>query len=166
MDSLLARALLRNGLLLILPPMTITFGLWAALPPSYAMDRFWKEIPPWLALPENILRILVFALPAFLYFGRKEKKQALGWFLYPAGLLIYLASYLAQIFFADSAWSRSAIGFTAPAWSTSIWFGGIGLVCKDTWLPLAWNRAVYLICCGLFLIFHIAHTALVFTRLS
>jgi len=98
--------------------MIITFGLWGVLPAAYSPDLFWKEIPSWLGFLENTFRKLVFSLPFILYFGKKESSQPLGWVLYFGGLVIYLASYLSQIVFPASAWSRSAIGFTAPAWST------------------------------------------------
>ncbi len=44
------RILLRNGALLIIPPMIISFGLWGALPAAYSPDIFWKDIPIWLGL--------------------------------------------------------------------------------------------------------------------
>jgi hypothetical protein len=161
-DSLPARILLRNGGLLIIPPMVITFGLWGVLPAAYGPDLFWKEIPGWLSVLENTFRILVFSLPFILYFGKDEKGQPLGWYLYFGGLVIYLASYLAQIVFPASAWSLSAIGFTAPAWSTVFWFAGIGLVCARSWLPIPWHRAIYLGSAALFLVFHVGHTGLVY----
>jgi hypothetical protein len=163
-DSLPARIILRNGALLTAPPMIITFGLWAALPAAYGPDIFWKDIPTWLGLLENSFRLLVFSLPGILYFGKKETGQPLGWILYIGGVAVYLASYLVQIVFPASAWSRSAIGFTAPAWSTLLWFAGIGLVCARSWLPIPWHRAIYLWSAFIFLIFHTWHTGLVYVN--
>lgn len=161
-EQVLLSTLLRNGALLIIPPMIITFGLWGALPAAYSPDVFWKNIPGWLGLFENIFRVLVFSLPGILYFGEKEKGQPLGWYLYIGGVVVYLASYLVQIVYPNSTWSQSIIGFTAPAWSTLFWFTGIGLVCTRSWLPIAWHRAIYLSCAFIFLIFHIGHTGLVY----
>ena len=161
-DSIPARMLLRNGALLTVPPMVITFGLWGVLPAAYGPDLFWKGIPEWLGLLENAFRILVFSLPGILYFGSKETGQSLGWYLYVGGLVAYLASYLLQIIFPDSEWSQSLIGFTAPAWSTSFWFTGIGLICVRSWLPIPWHRAIYICCAFFFLIFHVRHTVLVY----
>jgi len=163
-DSHSARMLLRNGALLILPPMLITFGLWAALPAAYDPGNFWRGIPGWLGLLENTFRVLVFALPGILYFGKMEAGQATGWGLYAAGIFIYLSSYLLQIFLPASAWSLSLLGFTAPAWTTAFWLAGIGLVCARSWLPVSWHRAVYLGCAFLFLLCHVGHTVLVFSR--
>ncbi len=163
--SLPARIILRNGALLIIPPMIISFGLWGALPVAYSPDIFGKDIPGWLVLSENILRILVFGLPGILYFGKNEKGQSLGWYLYFGGLVVYLASYLVQIVFPTSAWSQSAIGFTAGAWSTLFWLAGIGLVCVRSWLPIPWHRAIYLWSASIFLVFHTGHAGLVYFNL-
>jgi hypothetical protein len=103
LDTLEGRTVLRNGLLLILPPTMITFGLWAALPPVYSAEHFWKDVPAWLGLLENVFRVLVFSLPIILYFGRQDQLQRSGWSLYLGGLLAYLASYLLQIILPDSA---------------------------------------------------------------
>ena len=158
--------LLRNGALLIIPPLVITFGLWGALPVAYSPDVFWKDIPEWLGVFENVFRIFVFSIPGMLYFGKAEKGQPLGWYLYFGGLLIYLASYGAQIVHPGSLWSQSIIGFTAPAWSTVFWFAGIGLVCARSWLPIPWCRAIYLVIASCFLIFHIWHTGLVYFSIT
>ena len=162
LDSLPARILLKNGALLIIPPMIITFGLWGTLPAAYSPAIFWKNIPDWLGLLENLFRVLVFSLPGILYFGKKEAGQPFGWSLYVGGLVVYLASYLAQIVYPASAWSQSIIGFTAPAWSTLFWLAGIGLVCMRSWLPIPWRRSIYLLSTSIFLIFHIGHTGLVY----
>ena len=164
-DSLPPRLVLRNGALLIVPPMIISMGLWGALPEAYSPEMFSKDIPAQLGLFENIFRVVVFSLPGILYFGKTEKGQSLGWYLYFWGLPVYLASYLAQIVFPVSEWSQSVIGFTAPAWSTVFWFAGIGLVCAWSWLPIPWQRAVYFLCAGIFLVLHTGHAWLVYGNL-
>ena len=163
-SSLLARIFLRNGELLIVPPMIISFGLWGVLPAAFSPEIFWKDIPEWLGLLENTFRILAFGLPAILYFGNKESGQSLGWYLYFGGLVVYLASYLAQIFFPMSVWSQSAIGFTACAWSPSFWLAGIGFVCIRSWLPIPWHRAIYFLIASIFLILHTGHAFLVYSN--
>lgn len=164
-DSLLTKLILRNGAILIIPPMLISFGLWPMLPSAFGFEVFWKDIPKWLALSENISRIIVFAVPAFLFFGINEPIQKRGWILYASGIILYFLSYLLQICLPDSFWSKSIIGFTAPAWSTIFWFAGIGLVCSRSWLPIPWSRLVYIAFALLFLVFHIGHTVIVFSRI-
>lgn len=163
--DLLARLIFRNGAILIIPPMLISFGLWSMLPPAFGADHFLKDIPKWLAVPENISRFIVFAVPGFLYFGIKEPVQKRGWILYASGIVFYFLSYLLQICLPESLWSKSMISFTAPAWTTIFWFAGIAMVCSRSWLPIPWSRYVYLGLSLLFLFFHIGHTLIVFSRM-
>jgi hypothetical protein len=161
-DSFPAKILLRNGGLLIVPPLAISFGLWGFLPAIYGPDQFWKGIPLWLGLLENLFRVLILAVPGLLYFGKNDAGQFLGWCLYTGGLAAYLASYLLQIIFPDSGWSQSLAGFTAPAWTTLFWLAGIGLVCVRSWLPMPWHRAIYFCAAFFFLILHVGHAGLVY----
>lgn len=147
----------RNGALLLVPVSAITFGLWARLPLAFGNVAFDEGVPVRLLGVENVLRVAVFALPLLLSFSAVDTLQRFGWFLYIAGLALYLASYLAQIYAPASAWSQSAVGFTALAWTTAPWLAGIGLVCADTWLPLPWNRIIYLLCAAAFVVAHTAH---------
>lgn len=147
----------RNGALLLVPVSAITFGLWARLPVAFGNATFDQGVPAWLLGVENVLRVAVFALPLLLYFSGTGTLRRLGWFLYTAGLALYLASYLAQIYAPASAWSQSAVGFTALAWTTAPWLAGIGLVCADTWLPRSWNRLIYLLCAAAFVVAHTSH---------
>ena len=165
LDSLPARMILRNEALLIVPPMIISMGLWGALPDAYGPEISWKDIPEWLGLFENIFRILAFSLPGILYFGKTEKAQSLGWYLYLGGMVVYLASYLTQIIFPASAWGQSVIGFTTGAWSTSFWLAGIGFVCARSWLPIPWHRVIYFLSAAIFLTLHTGHAWLVYTNL-
>jgi hypothetical protein len=160
------RFLFRNGAILTIPPLVISFGLWDALPVSYSAERFWTGIPNWLGFMENTFRLFALAVPGILYFENREKLQAFGWLFYCIGLVLYLLSYLLQIQFPASAWSQSAVGFTAPAWSTAFWFSGIGLVCARSWLPIPWHRSIYFICVFIFLICHTGHAWLVFSQIS
>ena len=161
-EPILGTAIVRNGLLLVAPAIVITFGLWSRLPAAYGAESFDHGVPTWLIFAENVLRIAVFAIPVFLYFGGRDVLQVRGWYLYGLGLLLYLGSYLAQIYLPGSAWSTSLLGFTAPAWTTLFWFVGIGLVCANTWLPFSWHRAVYLSVAVAFVVLHVAHASLAF----
>lgn len=162
--SSLWTAVLRNGLLLIVPPMVITFALWPHLPAAYGAEAFDRDVAGWLLAIENVLRLAVFALPVFLYFGRESRLQAAGWYVYVIGMLLYLGNYMAQIYLPASAWSSGVLGFTAPAWSTLFWFAGIALVCENTWLSWPWHRAMYLVVATAFVVFHVAHAFVVFLR--
>jgi hypothetical protein len=155
---------LRNGALLLVPPLLITFGLWSSLPAAYGPDSFNRGIPSWLLVAENILRVAVFGIPLLLLFGNRGRVQAAGWAFYCAGMLIYLASYLAQMYLPGSAWGNSMIGFTAPAWTTLFWLVGIGLVCVKTWLSFSWRPGIYISVASAFVVVHSLHAYLAYTN--
>lgn len=161
-STALSSVIARNGALLIVPPLVISTGLWARLPAAFGNDAFDQGIPAWLLISENALRAAVLLLPALLLFGATGRLQRLGWILYGLGLISYLASYVVLITLPASAWSSSALGFTAPAWTTGWWLLGIGLVCADTWLPLSWSRLIYLIPAAGFVLTHSAHAWLAY----
>ena len=161
-SSALMSMVARNGALLIVPPLVITASLWSRLPATFGNDAFDQGVPAWLLSSENVLRVAVLLLPALLLTGASERLQRLGWVLYGVGLIVYLGSYLALIAFPASAWSNSALGFTAPAWTTGLWLLGVGLVCADTWLSLSWNRLIYLIPATAFVLAHSAHARLAY----
>lgn len=159
-------AIIRNGALLIIPFLAISFGLWNYLPEVYSSKVFSSEIPIWITLPENIFRILIFAVPFFLFFGNKEVKQKQGWYLYTFGVALYFFSYLVQILYPTSNWSTSYLGFSAPAWTTLFWLYGIGLICSQSWLFSSWNRTIYFVLATLFVLLHMLHTTLVYLRIN
>jgi len=150
---------------MMVPAMAITWALWPHLPAAFGGEAFDRGIPAWLLVVENVLRVGIFAALALLQFGVRAPLQRLGWLLYGTGLLLYLGSYLAQILAPNSEWSTSLVGFTALAWTPLIWLVGIGLVCTQTWLPIAWNRAVYPLVSVAFVAAHGAHAYLAYLRL-
>ena len=157
-------AWLRNGALLGLPPLAISFGLWGSLPAAYAPEAFGRGIPTWLALAENVARVLVFAVPAALVVDAPSRGARLGWAVYAAGVLLYAASYVVLAAWPGSAYAHSAVGFSAPAWTTAVWFLGIALLCRESWLRRGWRWWFYLPLVAAFLALHVTHTLLVWGR--
>lgn len=58
--------------------------------------------------------------------------KKIGVLIYFAGTVIYLASWLAQIYLPESLWSGIEYGFMVSAYATINWFAGIGLAGKET----------------------------------
>jgi hypothetical protein len=80
--------------------------------------------------------------------------------------VIYFASWLLLIYFPESAWSHSAIGFMAPAYTTIIWLTGIGLIGETLFAGLPYHPIVYIGASTVFVVFHSIHSYIVFTRLQ
>jgi hypothetical protein len=158
------RQYLRTSLWLVVPPLAISVGLWSKLPQAYG-DAFWNVVPPYVTATENVLRIAAFALAALLPFGVDTPRQQRGLLIYLAGLCLYAGSYATAILLPDSAWSRSAIGFLAPAWTPLLWFVGIGLMAGDALFPRWFRGAHFIIVTTAFVAVHVTHAAIVFERL-
>ena len=80
------------------------------------------------------------------------------------GTLVYFASWLMQIMFPASAWSTSALGFAAPAYTPFLWFLGIALLGRQLFWGTFYRWWMYLVLAIAFLVTHISHTALVYAR--
>lgn len=156
-------ALGRNGAWLVLPPLAVSLGLWGVLPPAYADGVFAASVPGWWNLTENVLRVLVFSVPAVLVFGASSPIQRVGWAVYAVGLAAYVASYLILALGPETHWATSAVGFTAPAWTPGVWLLGVAMVCQRTWLRWpadrrrGWRWWAYLAPVAAFLVAHVGH---------
>lgn len=154
-----------NAILLTLPPLLFDLVFWNSLPKAFSLDQFWKDIPLAMVLGERIGQVFVFALPVLMRIRLDTPRQRLGLKLYGAGLVAYFASWFALILFPDSAWSTSAIGFVATAYTPVLWLAGIAMMCDVLYvrrIPYRWWH--YLAGSLLFLAFHISHAFLIFTR--
>lgn len=158
--------IIKNGIWLTFPPLLFSLSLMSRLPAALTPALFNKGIPGVLANGENIVRILVFAMPAFFSIGISTKTQKRGLALYLAGVALYYLSYVALIFFPDSAWSTSMIGFVAPAYTNLFWMIGLGLLGEKFYFQarLRYRPVFFIAPAVIFLIFHITHAVIVYQR--
>jgi hypothetical protein len=125
-----------------------------ALGPRIAQDAIPSDAhsPKWLLIAENIVRILVFALPVLMPLpGRADWQSALPWaglVVFILGTLVYFASWLPLLFAPVAAWSNSPAGRLALRLTPSRSFLGIAL------LGGSWS---YGILAATFICFHTWH---------
>ncbi len=155
---------LLNCFWLMLPPNLISLLLWAYLPEPFQSNLFGKDIPAFIKFFENVLRIVVMVLPVFFPLSITTNEQRRGLFIYSIGLVLYLFSYLTLIYFPESSWGKSLIGFTAPATTPLIWFVGIGLIMDKPFFNIQYSKWIYIILVIAFCIFHFIHTNIIYNR--
>jgi hypothetical protein len=156
---------LYNCFWLMTPILIFNLLLAHKLPASFQTDVFWKNIPKEISFPENLLRTLVMILPILMPFRVSTPNQKLGLALYFTGVLVYFASWGVLIVSPQCAWSRSEIGFLAPAYTPIVWLIGIGLIGNELLNPkIPYKSWMYCVLSALFLVFHNLHTATVFFR--
>ena len=159
------RKYLLNCFLLLLPIFLWNIILVDYLPNSYSPDIFWKDIPSIVGVSENILRVVTLALPVVMIFSLKTRLQKIGLLIYLVGISLYFLSWIFVIVYPQSNWSTSLIGFMAPAFTTIIWFIGIGLIGNKAYFKILYLSVIYICLSLLFVVFHSLHTYIVFQRL-
>lgn len=134
------------------------------LPEIFQPAMFEKDIPEIILYGENGFRILFFVFAFLMPIQCQVPYRKAGWILYSLGFCLYILSWLLQIYFPESNWSKSFIGFSAPAWTPAIWMLGIILVTDIFSFRLPYRRWIVLSAGCLFLFFHNAHTLIIFMR--
>ncbi len=151
-----------NCFLLIFPVILWNYFFFEDLPNPYQEAFFWKDIPAYISVPENILRIPLFVLPYLMKIQADEKKLV----FYFITLTLYMASWCMQIYFPESAWSESVIGFTAPAFSALFIILSIGFIGKQAVFEKFPRMDLVYFSIGIpFIIFHTWHAYLIYSRL-
>jgi hypothetical protein len=95
----------------------------------------------------------------------QSSQQRIGLGIYLAGMAIYFLSWVLQIYLPESAWSSSLFGFLAPAYTTAIWFIGIGLIGDRLFVKVPYKSIIYIAISTVFVVFHTTHAYIVYTRL-
>ncbi|HYH02385.1 MAG TPA: hypothetical protein VEC37_04745 [Bacillota bacterium] len=158
------QTILTNGFLPLLPIFLWNLCLTAKLPPAYEPKNFDSNIPGLLLRGEDFFRAIIFLLPLFFKINVSTAPGKLGLIIYIAGSLVYYFSWLALVFAPRSLWSKSLLGFAAPAYTPVIWLTGISLMADTYYFNLAYSTWHYLVPCILFSLFHVSHTWLVYLK--
>ena len=158
------KKLLLNCFWLVLPALIWSTVFVAQLPAAYQSEVFWNDIPAGIAIPENVLRVVALLIPIFLRLSIRTQRQRLGMVLYGLGLLAYFASWVPLMVAPDTAWSRSIIGFIAPALTPVLWLMGIVLIGEPIW-PFPYRSWVYALVVLSFVGFHASHALFVHGRI-
>lgn len=160
------RLALRSCFWLLVPILVFNVVCAPHLPPAFQADVFWRDIPRWIAWPENVLRVVLFATVAFAPLEVTTAWHRRGLALFVIGTLGYFAAWGPLLAAPNSAWSTSLPGFLAPAITPAVWLTGLCLVAQRLVIPRlpyrAWMLAVV---AAAFLGAHVSHAALVWSRL-
>ena len=156
-----------NGFLLILPALIWNIIFTRFLPGGFSSENYDRNVPRRLMFLENILRVPVFFLPVYMPIGLDTTVQKAGLALYLAGIFLYCASWLFEIFFPLSGWSRSKAGFLAPAYTPIVWLTGIGMMTGSSFgIEPTRISAFYISLSLLFLSIHLKHASIAFDNIN
>lgn len=153
-----------NGYMLFIPILLWNVFLTKYLPPAYEIKSFNTNIPKLISIGELIGRLCIFGLPLFMKLNFTTSSGKQGLTLFSIGVLIYFSSWIALILFPDTMWSRSFIGFTAPAYTIIIWLIGFALIADSFYFKISYNKLYYIVPSVFMLIFHFSHAFFVWFR--
>ena len=104
--------------------------------------------------------MVVFGAPLLMPLSLREPRTRLALGVYSVALTAYVAAWVAIIWAPTSAWSTSAVGFTALAWTSILLFAGIGLRSTLRFVP-GYRPWMYLCAAALFTAVHTLHMAII-----
>ena len=110
--------------------ITIPILIWNILftdklPKTTKPEILIQNISPLIIYAENIIRIIVFTMMAFMPIQISKPIQRKGLLLFILGTIIYFISWLVLIYYPDSLWSKSPLGVLSPAYTPAFWLVGI-----------------------------------------
>jgi hypothetical protein len=152
--------LAKNRFWLLVPILILDIALVGGLPPPLAPGSPGPDIPGWLSVSETALRVVVFGAPLLMPLSLREPRTRLALGVYSVALTAYVAAWVAIIWAPTSAWSTSAVGFTALAWTSILLFAGIGLRSTLRFVP-GYRPWMYLCAAALFTAVHTLHMAII-----
>ncbi|MFN7935520.1 MAG: hypothetical protein U0R19_19475 [Bryobacteraceae bacterium] len=155
-----------NCFWLAVPILVMNWRLASRLPEGYQPTLFWRDIPRLIAIGENVSRIVLFLGLLLMPLRIATSRQRAGLAVYAAGVLIYFGAWAMQIWFPQAEWSRSRLGFMAPAWTPATWLAGIALIGEDLSVGMTFRPWMFLALSLIFLLFHNAHVSIVYSRVA
>lgn len=153
-----------NCFLLVIPVLIWNIILASKLPVSFQHEIFNDKIPALIVWGESSCRVVIFLLTMLMPLPDSVKEKRGGFILYAAGLSLYFTSWIALIYYPDNSWSRSLAGFSAPSYTPLFWLAGIGWTGGKFYFRFTSGKLIFIIFSMLFLLFHNAHTLIVYSR--
>ena len=159
------KKIISNGYSLIIPVLLWNFFLTKFLPGAYQMKSFNANIPSIISTGEFIGRVLVFGLPLFIQLNFRGTSGKAGLLIYLIGILFYFLSWILLITVPQSPWSKSIVGFTAPAFTIVIWLIGFALLSDTFYFKIPYSKWYFIISTLFMTGFHFTHAYYVWHRI-
>jgi hypothetical protein len=154
--------LTQNRFWWLVPVLVLDVALVAQLPPPLAPGSPGPGIPGWVSVSEAVLRGVVFGAPLLMPLSLRAPRTRPALVVYSMAFAAYVAAWVAVIWAPASAWSTSAVGFTALAWTSILLFAGIGLRSELRFVPRH-RPWMYLSAAVLFTVFHTLRMAIIWS---
>lgn len=157
--------ILSNGYVPLIPIIIWNALLTSKLPPVFDPKSFNSDIPLLIMVGENLFRAIIFMMPLFFRIKISIPMGKAGIIIFLFGVLLYFLSWLMLIYFPDSVWSTSVLGFSAPAYTPLIWLVGLSLMADSYYFKISYSKWHFILPSLVFSFFHVFHAVYVYGRL-
>lgn len=145
----------QNRFWLFVPVLLLDSLLVGNLPPPLTPGIAGPDVPWWLAVSENVLRVVVIGTTLLMPLSLRAPGTRTALTVYAFGLVSYIAAWAAVVWAPTSPWSTSVVGFTALAWTSILFLTGMGIRSTVRFVP-GYRPWMYL---SAAVLFTAAHTA-------
>ncbi|NLD94208.1 MAG: hypothetical protein GX639_16240 [Fibrobacter sp.] len=160
--SELLKQICSNGFALFIPIFLWNLIFLKKLPPVFENKTFDKNIPKYVLIGESIFRAIIFVIPILTEINFTKISESIGIYIFITGVIVYFLTWLFLIYYPDSKWSKSIIGFCAPAFTPIIWLVGFAFTVNKFNININYNIWFYLAPSIIFVFFHVVHSAIAF----
>lgn len=162
----LTQHILSNGFIFFIPILLWNMALTKKLPAPFGTSAFDVNIPKVILFGEGVFRIIIFLVVLTMRINIVTVFGESGFTIFSVGVFSYFASWIALILFSGSKWSKSVIGFSAPAYLIIIWLIGFALMVDSFYFNLKYSIWYYIIPSLIFTCFHLSHTIIAYKNHS
>ncbi len=154
-----------NGFVLLIPIIIWNIIFTSKLPTQFSSQIHNSEFLFVVIAIENICRTALFVLLFFTKVEWMKTNRDYGLAIYVFGCMVYFISWMILIYLPESNWSKSIIGFTAPAYTPSIWLVGIIIIVKTTdVLKIVNSKWPLIVSSFVFIIIHVWHLIMLYQK--
>ena len=160
--SELLKQICSNGFILFIPIFVWNIIFTNKLPPAFENKSFDKNIPKFVLIGESFFRAIIFLIPLITEINFTKITEYLGIYIFITGVIIYFLTWLFLIYYPNSKWSKSMIGFCGPGFTPLIWLIGFAFSVNKFNININYNVWFYLVPSIFFVFFHVVHSVIAF----
>lgn len=160
--SELLKQICSNGFILFIPIFLWNLIFIKKLPPAFEDKTFDKNIPKFVLIGESFFRVIIFIIPIITEIDFTKITGNIGIYIFITGVVVYFFTWLFLIYYPNSKWSKSIIGFCGPGFTPIIWLVGFAFTVNKFNIALNYNVWFYLVPSIFFVFFHVVHSVIAY----
>jgi hypothetical protein len=142
--------------------ISLEFDFYKKTPPAFEDKTFDKNIPKFVLIGESFFRAIIFLIPIITEIDFTKISGMIGFYIFISGVVVYFFTWLFLIYYPNSKWSKSVIGFCGPAFTPIIWLVGFAFTVNKFNIAVNYTIWFYVVPSIFFVFFHVVHSVIAF----